>query len=146
MKIWLLLLVAVVMVTGCKQIEYVPMVETHDVHHWHTDTVRKTDSIISEKETIIRQLDSTAMAKYGIRLKEAERAWLVETNGLRRQIERLEAMTFEKDSIHDSIPVPVPVIQEVTLRQKATFWAESAIVTIVLVFVIYISYRTRKRK
>ena len=98
---------------GCKQTEYVPVVETHDVHHWHTDSVKQTDSVYQEKTTTIMQLDSAAMAAYGIQLKSAERAWLVKTAELERQIERLMAMSATKDSVHDSIPYPVEVIKEV---------------------------------
>ena len=98
---------------GCKQTEYVPVVETHDVHHWHTDSVKQKDSVYHEKTTTIMQLDSAAMAAYGIKLKSAERAWLVKTAELERQIERLMAMSATKDSVHDSIPYPVEVIKEV---------------------------------
>ena len=98
---------------GCKQTEYVPVVEMHDVHHWHTDSVKQTDSVYHEKTTTIMQLDSAAMATYGIQLKSAERAWLVKTAELERQIERLMAMSATKDSVHDSIPYPVEVIKEV---------------------------------
>ena len=98
---------------GCKQTEFVPVVETHDVHHWHTDSVKQTDSVYHEKTTTIMQLDSAAMARYGIQLKSAERAWLVKTAELERQIERLMAMSATKDSVHDSIPYPVEVIKEV---------------------------------
>ena len=68
------------------------------------------------------QLDSAAMARYGIRLKDAERAWLVKTAELERQLQQLERLTADRDTIHDSIPVPYPVIKEVekqlTRRQQ----------------------------
>lgn len=98
---------------SCTTTQYVPVVQTHEQHHWHTDSVKEKDSTYHEKETIIQELDSAAMAKYGIRLKSAERAWLVRTAELQRQIERLEAMSAVRDSVHDSIPVPYPVIKEV---------------------------------
>ena len=98
---------------GCSTTEYVPMVQTNTEHHWHTDSVKEKDSVYHETTTIIQQLDSAAMAKYGIQLKAAERAWLVKTAELERQIERLQAMNFTKDSVHDSIPVPVEVVKEV---------------------------------
>lgn len=109
----LIALAAIMWLTSCKQTEYVPVVEKHEVHHHHTDSVKEKDSTYHEKETIIQELDSAAMAKYGIRLKSAERAWLVRTAELQRQIERLEAMSAVRDSVHDSIPVPYPVIKEV---------------------------------
>ena len=113
MKKLLFLAIMAAVLAGCKQTEYVPVVETHDVHHWHTDSVKQKDSVYHEKTTTIMQLDSAAMAQYGIQLKSAERAWLVKTAELERQIERLMAMSATKDSVHDSIPYPVEVIKEV---------------------------------
>ena len=115
-------------ILGCTTTEYVPVVHTNTEHHWHTDSVRERDSIYHEKKTTIMQLDSAAMAKYGIRLEKAERAWLVKTEELQREIERLEAMSMSKDSVHDSIPVPYPVevIKEVPAElswwQKLRLW------------------------
>ena len=113
MRKLLFLAILAAVLAGCKETEFVPVVETHDVHHWHTDSVKQTDSVYHEKTTTIMQLDSAAMATYGIQLKSAERAWLVKTAELERQIERLMAMSATKDSVHDSIPYPVEVIKEV---------------------------------
>ena len=109
-------LLAAVLFSGCETIRYVPLEQTHTEHHWHTDSVHTTDSVIHMKETTIMQLDSAEMARYGIQLKSAERAWLIKTQELQRQIERLEAMTATKDSVHDTIPVPVEVIKEVPAK------------------------------
>lgn len=97
------------MLCGCKQTEYVTVPEVHEVHHHHTDSVHEVDSVIQERNTIIRELDSAAMAKYGIQLKNAQRAWLVETNELRREIERLQAIRNDSTAKVDSVPYPVPV-------------------------------------
>ena len=48
------------------QQKIVPVPEIHEQHHWHTDSVHQTDSIIRETTTTIMQLDSVAMAQYGI--------------------------------------------------------------------------------
>jgi hypothetical protein len=119
-KLWhiplgmVLALVAIgLIMCGCKSVEYVTVPEVHEVHHHHTDSVIQRDSVVKESLTTVMQLDSAAMAKYGIQLKSAERAWLVKTAELQRQIERLEAMSLSKDSVHDSIPVPYPVVKEV---------------------------------
>jgi hypothetical protein len=126
-SVWIIIMVCLAM-CGCKQVEYVPVVQTNTEHHWHTDSVKEKDSTYHEKTTTIMQLDSAAMAKYGIQLKAAERAWLVKTEELQRQIERLEAMSFQRDSVHDSIPKPYPVevIKEVPAElswwQKLRLW------------------------
>ena len=111
------------LLVGCKQVEYVEMPSQHTEHHWHTDSVWKTDSVIHEKETTIMQLDSAAMAKYGITLKNAERAWLVRTAEMERQIQQLMQMTQHKDSVHDTIPYPVEVIKEVPA--DLTWWQQT---------------------
>lgn len=132
---------------SCTTTKYVPVVEKHDDHHWHTDSVIQKDSTYHEKETTIMQLDSAEMARYGIRLKQAERAWLVRTNELQRQIERLEAMSATRDTVRDSIPYPVEVPVEVA---KPLPWWKQAFLTLgygsalVMAFLIVIGY-LRKR-
>ena len=149
-SVWLLIGLVAALIIGvlnsCATKEkIVPVPEIHEQHHWHTDSVHQTDSIIHEKETTIMQLDSTAMAKYGIQLKSAERAWLVKTAELQRQIERLEAMSIQKDSVHDSIPYPVEVIKEVPAKLS---WWQGLLVRLgyvslifVAVFVLYRRFR-----
>lgn len=128
---------------SCKQTEYITVPEVHNEHHWHTDSVHQTDSIIRETRTTIMQLDSAAMAKYGITLKNAERAWLVKTAEMERQIQMLLQMNMQKDSVHDSIPVPVPVITEVPA--ELTWWQQARLhiggivfwLALILLFVKY---------
>ena len=111
--------------SSCKSVEYVTVPEVHNEHHWHTDSVHQTDSIIRETQTTIMQLDSAAMARYGIQLKSAERAWLVKTQEMERQIQMLMQLTQQKDSVHDTVPVPVPVIKEVPA--ELTWWQQARI-------------------
>ena len=120
--IWLVFLMLLAWLTSCGTTEYVPVVQTNTEHHWHTDSVHEKDSTYHEKITTIMQLDSAAMAKYGIQLKAAERAWLVKTEELQRQIERLEAMSMSKDSVHDSIPVPYPVETIKEVPAELNWW------------------------
>lgn len=94
---------------SCTTTELVPIESTHTEHHWHTDSVHQTDSIIRETQTTIMQLDSAAMAKYGIQLKSAERAWLVKSLELERQIQQLMQLSQTKDTVRDTIQVPYPV-------------------------------------
>ena len=125
--ILILLSFAAIMMCGlmmsCKTVEYVEMPSQHTEHHWHTDSVVKTDSVIHEKETTIMQLDSAAMAQYGITLKAAERAWLVRTTEMERQIQQLMQLYQQKDSVHDTIPYPVEVVKEVPV--DLTWWQQT---------------------
>lgn len=136
--IWMVILFVLALLASCGTTEYVPVVQTNTEHHWHTDSVHEKDSTYHEKTTTIMQLDSAAMAKYGIRLEKAERAWLVKTEELQREIERLEAMSMSKDSVHDSIPVPYPVevIREVpaelTWWQRLRLWLGNAVLLALL--------------
>ena len=141
------LIVSVILLTSCTTTEYVPVVQTNTEHHWHTDSVKEKDSTYHEKTTTIMQLDSAAMAKYGIQLQKAERAWLVKTEELQRQIERLEAMSQSKDSVHDSIPVPYPVetIKEVPAElswwQRVRLWLGNMVLMALLGVVGYYGRR-----
>ena len=129
---------------GCKSVEYVPVESSHTEHHWHTDSVKQVDSIYHEKETTIMQLDSAQMAKYGIQLKNAERAWLVKSWELERQIEALQRLTAERDTVHDSIPVPYPVEKRLTKWQQAKVdWGGWALLILIILVVIAIYYPRR---
>ena len=147
--VWIIIMVCLAM-CGCKQVEYVPVVQTNTEHHWHTDSVKEKDSTYHEKTTTIMQLDSAAMAKYGIQLKAAERAWLVKTEELQRQIERLEAMSFQRDSVHDTIPKPYPVevIKEVPAElswwQRLRLWLGNIFLLAILAVGGYGAFRLWK--
>ena len=101
------------------------MPEVHEQHHWHTDSVIKRDSVIHDRQTTIRELDSAAMAQYGIQLKQNEKAWMVSVAELRREVERLESMTADRDTVRDSIPVPYPV--EKIVPAELSWWQQARI-------------------
>lgn len=122
----LLLLAAVgIALTACKETEYITVPEIHEVHHHHTDSIKQTDSVTVEKETVIMQLDSAAMAQYGIQLKSAERAWLVKTAELERRLQQL--IENHTDTVHerDSVPYPVEVIKEVEVEKPLHWWQKA---------------------
>ena len=137
------IMVALWFLCSCTTTRYVTVPEVHEQHHWHTDSVHKTDSVIHEKQTTIRELDSAAMAQYGIQIRQNEKAWLVMSNELRREIERLEAMCADRDTVRDSIPKPYPVevIKEVprqkTLLERAVFFA--GLISLMILMLIIVS-------
>ena len=110
------------LLVGCTTTKYVPMQEVHTEHHWHTDTLREVDSVMTERETIVRELDSAAMTRYGIQLQSAQRAWLVQTRELESRLREMERQTATRDTIHDSIQKPyhVEVVKEVPA--PLTWW------------------------
>ena len=126
--------------TSCKT-KYVPVVETHTEHHWHTDSVHQTDSVINQETTLIKEVDSATMAKYGIQLKNMERAWLIQNDKLQREISRLESM--KSDTVHKVDSVPKIVIKEVEKKQSltqriSTFFADAIIGVIIFVLVFMV--------
>lgn len=121
--------------------------EVHDHHHWHTDSVIQKDSTQTKKTTTIMQLDSAAMAEYGIQMKQNEKAWLVRTNELERIVRDLMKRVEEKDSVHDSIPVPYPV--EKLIPAELTWWQQARLylanIVLVLIFIIVICFIVKLR-
>lgn len=119
--------------------------EIHEQHHWHTDSIHQTDSIIRETQTTIMQLDSAAMARYGIALNKAERAWLVKSKELERQIQQLMQLSQTNDTVRDSIPYPVEVIKEVPA--KLSWWQGLLVrlgyiaLAIVIIYLIYMRFK-----
>lgn len=108
------MIAAAVALAGCKGGESVLTVpEIHEYWHHTSDTIRQTDSIIDKQTTIIRELDSAAMAEYGIRLQGLQRAWLVDNSRLQRELSELRQTKTDTVIERDSVPVPYPVIQEV---------------------------------
>ena len=113
---------------GCKVNERVVTVtvpEVHEVHHWHTDSTNQSDTLIHEKETVVMQADSATMAQFGIQLKENERAWMIRTKELERQLQRMERLIAERDTVHDSIPMPYPVEVDVKVPAELTWWQQA---------------------
>ena len=106
---WMLGVVILILLIfcSCTTTEYVPVPQQHTEHHWHTDSIHQTDSIIRETQITIMQLDSAAMAKYGIQLQKAERAWLVRTAELERQIQQMMQMSTTRDTVRDTVTVVV---------------------------------------
>lgn len=122
---WLVLVILMLCFASCKTVKYVPVPEIHTIESHHTDSVHQVDSIIYEKETTIMMLDSAAMAEYGIKLANAERAWLVKTKELEKELSRLSKI--KSDTIHevDSIPYPVEVEVIKEVKKPLRWWQKA---------------------
>jgi hypothetical protein len=149
--IWYLEIIAVAailgwLLMGCTTTKYVTVPEVHE--HWHhsTDTIHQTDSIIDHQTTTIREVDSATMAQYGIQMKNMQRAWLIETNRLQRELSELRQT--RADTIHerDSIPYPVEVTKEVpsplTWWQQARMHVGGIVIFLLIIFVVWKIYVT----
>lgn len=132
---------------ACTTTRVVTVPEVHEVYHHDHDSVHRNDSTYHERETIVMQLDSEAMAQYGIQLQAAERAWLVRTRELERQIQQLVQMKASIDSVRDSIPVPYPV--EVEVPAQLTWWQKTrmhggeVLLGLMGIWIVYLLLRTR---
>ena len=136
--------VLMAILSSCTTTKYVPVTETRTEHHWHTDTVRQRDSTHTERETIIREVDSAAMAKYGIQMERNQRAWLVLQRDMENRLLELEHMTAQRDTVRDSIPYPVEVEREVpaplTWWQQARIHVGSIVIFLMIIFVVWKIY------
>lgn len=113
--LWIAAIIVSLILEGCHPGRVVTVPEYHEVVTHQHDTLIQRDTIERERKTIVREVDSAAMAELGIRLTSAERAWLVQTDELRREVSQLRQSKTDTVVQHDSIPYPVevPVIKEV---------------------------------
>ena len=147
---FIVIVVLCALLGSCTTTKYVPVTETHTEHHWHTDSVKERDSTHTERNTIIRELDSAAMAKYGIQMQANQRAWLVLQREMENRLRELEHKSAQRDTVRDSIPVPFPV--EVKVPAELTWWQQTRLhlanillYLILIVGIIYIGKKHIKR-
>ena len=117
----MILSLVLMMLCGCKSIQYVPVetVRTDIVHQ--TATVKQTDSVKKEKETVIREArpeDSLMLAKLGIKLQSNERLLIL----LQKELSDTKKELEEKHN-SDSVRVeykdrPYPVEKQLTRWQS----------------------------
>lgn len=147
----MILSLVLMMLCGCKNIQYVPVetVRTEIVHQ--TDTVKQTDSVKTEKETVIREArpeDSLMLAKLGIKLQSNERLLIL----LQKELSDTKKELEEKHN-SDSVRVeykdrPYPVEKQLTRWQSfcidyGKIMLGSTIAG-VIVIVLLIIYRRKK--
>lgn len=126
MKKFAFLILAALCLLACRT-KYVPVPEYHEkVVHQHDTTIQR-DTLIDHQTTIIREVDSAMLSQYGIRLANAERAYLIESNRMMREVQQLLQKKSDTLIVHDSIPVVIPVEKPPNLLQKT----ESGIATFV---------------
>ena len=120
------------------------------------DTVRTTDTLIKETETIVRETneaDSALLASLGIKLKDNEREILILKSELIQKIRELEKIKNDSTYHHDETPVPTTEIKEVekelTAWQKFVFRAGGLFIALLAVAAIgaigYAIYRIKRR-
>ena len=121
---------------GCSP-KVITVPEYHYERHNTTDTVMMRDSILRERNTIIREADSSMLADLGIRLQQGERAILV----LRKELER--ALNQQREVVHDtvvqrdSISVPFPVEKQLSRWDSLKLEAGGYLFVLLIVAVLW---------
>ena len=107
---WMAALAIAFMLEGCRSTERAVTAPEHHYHvaHQH-DTLILRDTVRQETTTVVREVDSTTMAQYGIQLQTAQRAWLIQREALRREASELRHVTTDTIVLRDSVPVRVDI-------------------------------------
>ena len=122
MVLWVVIGALCAMLGSCKT-EYVPIETVRTEYHHTRDSIHHTDSVIKEKQVTIMQLDSEAMAQYGIQLEAAEKAWLVLQQEMESKIKKLTEHKTDTFLKTDTIREAVPVITNKVRWQDKAAWA-----------------------
>lgn len=119
----LVLVALLCLLSGCTTTRYVEVPGPTHTEVRHTrDTVEITDTLIDHKETIIREADSATLARFGIQISGMEKAWLIQTQQLQREINRLKEAHSDTVHVTDSVPYPVEVPVEKLVEKELTWW------------------------
>lgn len=112
---------------GCRGLKHtveVPVV--HDSTYVnHTEFVYKTDTIINNTETVIREAnkgDSALLAKLGLQMNDYKHTILVLQKELEQRISELTGMTADSSYYHNDTPVPITNTEYVEVEKELTRW------------------------
>lgn len=129
-RLILILFVAAVALSGCKTTKIVK--DTHYVHdttYIHENEYHfQHDTVIREKHTVVKMLDSSEMAEYGIRIGRAEQAWLVASTELERYLRYLQdqSTNINHTSHTDSSSVTNPP-EPIYIEKELSWWQKTRI-------------------
>ena len=133
--IWVLVLLTAV---SCST-EYIPIETVHTEYRTKTDTLRQTDTITNNKETVIREVDSAFMARYGIEMDNRQRAWLVLQKEMEQRIRELEKSHTDTVIKVDSIDRPVYIEKKLSRWERMKMEAgQISIIAVVILLLLFI--------
>lgn len=140
MKKFAFLLLAALCLLACRT-KYVPVTEYHEkVVHQHDTTIQR-DTLIDHQTTIVREVDSAMLSQYGIRLANAERAYLIESNRMMREVQQLLQKKIDTLIVHDSVPVIIPVEKPPNLLQKTESGIANIVFWVILAGIAFFAVR-----
>jgi len=148
--LWIALAIIALMLEGCRTTEYVPVETVHTEYINSIDTIEKVDSFWRDRTTVVREVDSAAMAQYGIQMKQQERAWLVQRSELERELKKEREHKTDTIIQRDTIPI-IQVVEKPPNRwQKLTQRVGSTVLLLMLLAVVggavYLIIRLRFRR
>ena len=131
------------LLSSCSSTKYVPVETVRTEYINRTDTVRKTDSVFTEKETIIKEADSVLIAKLGLQLKNNEKAILILKRELERQVNKESEHRIDTIIKTDSVQIPYPVEKKLSKWEQTKMNAGgisivSCIIFIAMIIVMFI--------
>jgi hypothetical protein len=145
MKTSKIILLTALLLVGCA-----PRVVTVPEYHYDrnniTDTVMLHDSILRERNTIIREADSAMLSELGIRLQQGERAILVLRKELERALSQQKEITRDTIIKTDSIRVPYPVEKKLTKWQQLKIGAGEIILFVSCLIAVFLWLRFLVRR
>ena len=143
---WVVVSMLLFFMVSCST-KVVTVPEIHHEYHSHTDSVLMCDSVIDRQTNIIREVDSATMAQYGITLKEAERAWLIQSDRLQREIQQLKESRNDTVEVRDTInvPYPVEVVKEPPLKDKVWWSVKCLLIALFILFLIRFIPKLKRR-
>ena len=141
----IIVLTALLLCVGCVP-RVVTVPEYHYERHNTTDTVMLHDSILRERNTIIREADSAMLSELGIRLQQGERAILVLRKELERALSQQKEITRDTIIKTDSIRVPYPVEKKLTKWQQLKIGAGEIILFVSCLIAVFLWLRFLVRR
>lgn len=132
LRIWLPVVLAALVLTGCKSVKYVPVTEYRDRYVSRTDTKLRVDSVYLHDSVAVYMSGDTVFTtktRYKDRLK-----YVYNTK-------------TDTVAVHDSIPYPVKVEVErkETWLEKATDTAGKAALALCAVLAVLVAYNLLRR-
>jgi hypothetical protein len=134
----ILIVVVSLLLSGCKSIQYIPVEKVKTEYINKTDTFIKKDTVISKKETIIREADSTLITKLGLQLKDNEKAILILQRELEKQISKESESKTDTVIKTDSVQVPYPVERKLTKWEQTKMDAGGIAIGVCIAVIIMI--------
>ena len=137
----LLLALLCFLFSGCKT-QYVPVETVRVETKYNTDTIIVKDTIINEKETIVREAtaaDSALLAKVGLQLDESKRVILLLQKELAEKSHKEIESHSDTVTVVKKVQVPYPVEKRLTKWETFKMGVGGiAIVVIVIIIVLVV--------